>query len=234
MTLAELRVKFEEFTGRYDLTSTQIDFFINSGHRYLESLINSPRSLVEDEVNTVAGTSSLIASNYRAIKEVWIKDTTQSDNPWVKLGKISHSEYLAYYADTNQTNSMPKYWTFYTDDQKDATNPASTGVTLLPTPDAVYNMRIIALQSTVLDNVADHTWWTDRYPDVVLYASMYSLENFYRNTEGAKDWHSAIMSFVDGIDKDNVESEIGDIRPMDDSYELDRGRNRTINSIIGD
>ena len=91
MTLAELRVKFEEFTGRYDLTSTQIDFFINSGHRYLESLINSPRSLVEDEVNTVAGTSSLIASNYRAIKEVWIKDTTQSDNPWVKLGKISHS-----------------------------------------------------------------------------------------------------------------------------------------------
>ncbi len=54
---------------------------------------------------------------------------------------------------------------------------------------------------------ADINYWTENYPEILLYAAFYSMETFYRNTQGANDWNNAILKSVRGIDEDIVQEE---------------------------
>lgn len=58
------------------------------------------------------------------------------------------------------------------------------------------------------------SWWSEIYPDALVYAALYSLETFYRNTEGAKDWMNSIRMVIDGIDKDMVEQEVAGLNQI--------------------
>ena len=53
-------------------------------------------------------------------------------------------------------------------------------------------------------------------------ASLYTLETFYRNTEGANDWMNALKTFTKEVDFDNVEQELAEVNAMRDSYSLNR------------
>ena len=236
MDFADIRAKFIDISGRSDFADRAGDgseFFIKAGHRFLERLISSPRVICDDSVNTVASTDNIITDDYRAIKEVWIKDATLGDNPWVKLDNITYSEYLNIKSDSSD-EGLPKYWTQYTTDQQDQTNTEKLGVILHPTPDAVYSVKILAMCSEDFNDYSETgvTYWSEMYPELVVLASLYQLEIFYRNTEGAKDWLGAIQLTIKGIDFDNVEQELADVNTMRDSYALARGWENLNNIIV--
>ena len=226
MDWSEIRAQFILLSGRGDFVDTADDaseFFIKAGHKLLERMVGSPRQYIEDEVNTIASTPYLQWDDIRAVKEVWVKDSTMGDVPWIKLDKITYSEYLNAYNDSNDKN-IPKYWTVYMEDQQDQTNPQNLGITLFPTPDAVYSMRVIGIGSEDFNDYSETgvTYWSTYWPELVIYASLYTLETFYRNTEGAKDWMGALKTFTKEIDFDNVEQELAEVNSMRDSYTLNR------------
>ena len=226
MTFAQIRAQFITLSGRADFTDSAGDgceFFIKAGHKLLERMVSSPRAIIEDEVDTVASRRWVLSDSYRAIKEVWVKDSTQGDVPWVKLDRITYSDYLNAYNSDTDTN-IPKYWTLYTDDKQDQTYEDKSGIILFPTPDAVYNLRILGIQSENFNGYSESgkTWWSTQWPELVIYASLYTLETFYRNTEGANDWMNALKTFTKEVDFDNVEQELAEVNAMRDSYSLNR------------
>lgn len=58
----------------------------------------------------------------------------------------------------------------------------------------------------------DENFWTLRYPETLLKASLYELEVFYRNSEGAQDWFNAVKQ--DLLDIESMEL-LQDIQPKD-------------------
>lgn len=50
--------------------------------------------------------------------------------------------------------------------------------------------------------------WSQFYPDLLIKASCYVLETFYRNTEGANDWLSSILDELIDIEKMEVETDM--------------------------
>ncbi len=69
--------------------------------------------------------------------------------------------------------------------------------------------------SPLLSNDWDKSWWTERHPEVLLHASCYQLETFYRNTEGAKDWMVAIREGIRGIQIDYALEEVADMTELE-------------------
>lgn len=60
----------------------------------------------------------------------------------------------------------------------------------------------------------ENSYWSDVYPEVLIYSALWAIESFYRNREGMRDWESAIRVYLDGIDMDIVEQEIVGIDQM--------------------
>ena len=113
MTFAQIRAQFITLSGRADFTDSAGDgceFFIKAGHKLLERMVSSPRAIIEDEVDTVASRRWVLSDSYRAIKEVWVKDSTQGDVPWVKLDRITYSDYLNAYNSDTDTNMAGTVW----------------------------------------------------------------------------------------------------------------------------
>ncbi len=58
------------------------------------------------------------------------------------------------------------------------------------------------------------SFWSEVHPDILIKAALRSLEMFYRNTEGVKDWEAGIMSDITGMDKDAADEEAAGITEM--------------------
>jgi hypothetical protein len=70
-----------------------------------------------------------------------------------------------------------------------------------------------------LDENDDQNFWSVHYPDLLIQAANYSLESFYRNTEGAKDWKNVMTDTLQGIDYNLVEEDISGINQMEEGIE---------------
>lgn len=53
----------------------------------------------------------------------------------------------------------------------------------------------------------DKNFWSERYPDLLVFASAYKLETFYRNTQGANDWLASLNTGLKGIENGLVKQE---------------------------
>ena len=85
----------------------------------------------------------------------------------------------------------------------------------MPPPDGNYYVSILGTfySPTLSATLSGSTWtqtksfWSEVHPDILITAALYKLETFYRNTEGAKDWKSALMIDVADLDKDVADQE---------------------------
>jgi hypothetical protein len=102
------------------------------------------------------------------------------------------------------------------------THYANTGIVIMPPPDKTYYVSIYGLfySPTLSATLAAGVWtqttsfWLQVHEDILMQAAMYKLEVFYRNSEGAKDWKSALIGDVEGMDKDEALEESSDIMEM--------------------
>ncbi len=89
------------------------------------------------------------------------------------------------------------------------------GIVMGPPADTYYTITVFGIfRFDELSSDSDTNYWTDEWSFLLLYASLYMLESFYRNSTGMKDWMNAIMVIITGVESDKVEEEIHDINQM--------------------
>ena len=82
------------------------------------------------------------------------------------------------------------------------------GIIFMPPADGVYTMTIFGLFFSKMEDDVDISYHSELFPELLLAASAYSLEVFYRNTQGANDWLTAIQRGLTGMDHDLVREEM--------------------------
>ena len=74
---------------------------------------------------------------------------------------------------------------------------------IMPPSDEEVTLEIHGkFYSPQLDLPSDTSFWTEVKSNMLIAAAMYQLELFYRNTEGASDWLTAINREMIGLQKD--------------------------------
>jgi len=235
-TLVDVRKDFVQLSGRYDLVSSTssyanntsnigADFFVTRGQKFLESKLGIRPRLFEFSKALVVGTYSYAFqdfpdddSQYQALKAIKAVYLLTDDNDYKELLKISLQNWYNIF-DSDTANGTPDYWTVGANASGTGNDTGTSSLLLWEPPDKTYTIKVIGFvghESLTADT--DKNYWTIVHPDILVKASLYELEVFYRNSEGARDWLSSLMSDVNGIDHDNVEGEISGITRMRDSW----------------
>lgn len=225
MTLSKVRSEFVNQSGRLDLVNEDgsnngADFYINAGQKYLDRLIESGQgsSIIYRYVKPL---EYLITFNYcRVIEHISISNL--SSFYW--LNKLEMTELKDIYQKPFEivAPGRPQYFSLASvemnhegDDLYNGMSirmntisdwPEYNGVVIMPPADQEYHLEIWGkFYSKTLVNDDDENFWTAQFSYILVMAAQRSLEVFYRNSQGAKDWTAAIQSELFEIEKDFVE-----------------------------
>jgi len=247
MNYKDIRTKFATLSGRYDLITATYedngaDFFLNAGQKMLDRMQETGKSKAKSVTSISIGTYYKSWTNLRAVKEVWVGNSTELLS---KLAKYTLSELREFYGEQlcDVDQGVPQYWapavirpvpdnlastglsSYYDigDLMLDDDHYTYNGIVWAPPVDQTMYLSVYGLwySPTLSATLSGDKWtqtksfWTEEHPDILLYAALYKLETFYRNTEGAKDWLNALTLDLSGIDKDLVEEDIDDVNQME-------------------
>ena len=235
MSLLEIRNLFIERSGREDLhipatgADNGADFFIQSGQKTIERLLQIDKSWGRKFATMSAGDYYVILKGCRAIKRAWISNSSGRSD----LEKLTIDEFRELYSDAPDeiTPGSSKYYTpislrTYPDDTNviidylydnkltdtETEDYAYKGVLITPPPSENSLVEIFGLfYSPKLENDSDTNFWSELHPEILLLGALYQLEVSYRNTSGAADWMNALMLELEGMEKDWVEEEIANV-----------------------
>jgi hypothetical protein len=233
MNLIQIREKFRDISGRYDLVDDDAtgtaDFLINSGSRFLDRL-----SEVQKTYATYYKILDPLGWNVqipycRAVKEVWVAST---DIRW-ELKKKPLDELLRHLMNkkVDQLQTGPSHFYSPLLTQVVGTVPETindyidtivsqgqqyNAVLILPPPDIQLLVSIVGFfYSADLVEDTDSNFWTVVNPNILLKAAFRELEVFNQNAERVAAWEKAITLELDGVNKDLVEEMIVDIDQME-------------------
>jgi hypothetical protein len=232
---------FIELSGRTDLApGTDVvpncDFFINAGQRFLDRLLFSGRSEASYFVNLSASQMFVPVPGCRAVKDVWVYDSSSR----TRLQEITSGDLLtnftepkasmekgkpAYYAIVNlkawpaafTIGDLTQQWVADLIINGDLQAGYLTAIAIVPPVDSgsAYTLEVDGVfKSDNLTSPAAVSFWTELYPEILLKACFYELEVFNRNSEGMKDWKSAIDVDMFGLVCDYIEEEIRNIEKI--------------------
>jgi hypothetical protein len=241
MTLVEIRQKFIEISGRYDLVVDAVawvdngaDFFINAGQRLLDRAITSPKTRGRVFRLTDAGDYGVTFQTCRSIKEVWCADT---DSRW-ELEKLDMRDFRNEYWNEPIGNIQQGKPTVYTpaqlrkipdtidlDDLEAIIGYADVmigddasyrGVLFLPPTDGQYQIEVMGnFYSLELTDDTHFSYWSEVHPMALVQSAMAMLEMSYRNTQGYNDAMNAITTLIVPIDFDTVDEDISSVSRME-------------------
>ena len=183
MDYRDLRKKFVELSGRYDLikaneTDNGADFFINEGQKWLDRKFSDGKAKARYPSATVEGTIKVSVAGLRAAKEVWV---TNSEG-MTELARESLNSLRNAYQDTlsDVTNGRPSYYapavfrpypdtltsaaaaalSDVEDLLLDGTHYTYNGIVILPPADGVYTLTIQGLfySPTLSSVLTDGSW----------------------------------------------------------------------------
>ncbi len=240
MNLLQVRTKFRELSGRFDLVNADYsdngaDFFINEGRKVLDRLDETQKSWASAFRFIEIGGFAVHFQHCRAIKEVWMSTTTAR---W-QLEKMRLQEMIAEYL-----TGMPS--------SRDVGSPLyySPNITRISPQDAIpsdiegfigfidvsagnahgYNTILVNVPveekvmveikglfySMELVNDTDENFWSSQHPLLLYFAAMYCIEITNRNTQGANDWMGQILVFMKQLGMDLVEEVIAEVTQIRD------------------
>lgn len=114
MNLKDIREKFRDISGRYDLVNDDLsdngaNFFINEGSRWLDRTVETTKSWASFMHILTAGEWYLRFPQARAIKEVWV---ATDEGRWQLEKKRLQDLIAGYYAEipANIVNGTPLYF----------------------------------------------------------------------------------------------------------------------------
>jgi hypothetical protein len=217
-----------------DLTDNGADFFINAGQRFLDNLCDIGKMEAKSVQSIAAGTIIVKCLDLRSVKEVRAGNSTDGlfslDKTTVTALKNYYEKQLssvdrgdpAFYAPCHYRPApdaqLATGWSGYYDIDDlllDSSHFLYNGIIISPPPNKTWYISVSGLfysptlSATLVATTGVWTQsksvWAEFSPDVLITAALYKLEVFYRNTEGMKDFLSALKLDVTGID--NVEAE---------------------------
>lgn len=234
MNLLEIRKKFIELSGRFDLVvditdyvDNGADFYIREGSKLLDQLNDSGAEEGTVFYNVKVGDYYLFIPELRVVEEVWAYNSekrfqleeTNRVGLWEYFpNKLLSSDYTLptkYYpgsfkvGNTESNDRVPDFM-IRLSDEGDVPN----GIIFQPTDTALTIEVIGKFFSSKLERDCDTNFWSIHYPLLLTWASLYNLEVSYRNSEGAKDWMSAIELRLFYISKDKVDQDSINVKQM--------------------
>lgn len=235
MDLLEIRKKFIELSGRYDLVADTTtfadngaDFFINAGQMFLDRMLDTDGAVGRAIKVLKTGKFVLDLFYCRAVLEVVISETDGSSP--VKATKnidlltkdyttLTPTRPCQYYPVTKRVSPevYPANVTSILRGASAVEECELRGVLFDVPADKDYSIDVYGLfySNPLLEDQAT-SYWSLRHADILLTASLYKLETFYRNKQGAADWYQSLLLDVQGIDMDAVAEEIAQISQIGD------------------
>ena len=220
-----------------DLTDNGADFYINAGQAHLDRMQSTGQMKAKYIKKVAAGTIKVYVAGLRSVHKVWAGNSTDGltellkvDLDWLReeyeeqLGDVDQGTPYYYapavlrpYPDSSTSTDLLGYYDI-DDLQLHSTVPdhyTYSGIVIMPPPDVEYYISVYGTfySPTLSATLVGATWtqtksmWTEVHPQILLKAALYELETFYRNSEGAKDWMSALQVEVTDIDKDFADLE---------------------------
>jgi hypothetical protein len=239
MNLLQVRTKFREISGRFDLVNEDYsdngaDFYINEGRKFLDRLNTHQKSFASCFRFVEINAFSASFPHCRAIKEVWCMSTTAR---W-QLEKKDMNELISDYLSgdpAGRSSGEPDYYTPVLTRYipADATptdiesylqwvdiptgNSEEYNTILLSSPvDKKVSLEIKGLfYSMELVNDTDTNYWSTIHPLLLITAAMRQIEIVNRNRQGVNDWTETIATDMNQIGMDLVEEEIAEVNQME-------------------
>lgn len=237
MNLLQIRTKFIELSGRYDLvvdTTDYVDnganFYITAGQEFLDRRSNvwKKKSWIFESI--AAGVWYVKFQRCRVMESVFVNSATGRS-------KLVKKDLLWLYEEfsepiTDASNSTPLYFApaiLRTEDSTDkdvlgsffnyivASDDPYRGMVILPPPDEAVVVSILGqFYSAELSDDTDENFWSIMHSSLLILASLYQLEVLgHRNTQGSKDYLEAIDIALIDIDKDIAGEESNDVDQLD-------------------
>lgn len=238
MDYLDVRKKFAEISGRYDLITATYedngaDFFLNAGQKYLDRLLDTGKAIARYPVIMSAGEYIAKTIGIRSIKEVWIANSagkSQLEPATIQQLMEEYSEGFAYV-----DNGTPGYFApailrpfpdtlasisgmYGVDDLVlNATGHYTyNGVIVMPPCDEAYTLEIVGLfySPTLTATLNGGVWtqtksyWTEVHPEILIEAAIYKLHALYLNDSGAAAYKGQVVEDITGIDHDAVEEDL--------------------------
>ncbi len=240
MDLLEIRKQFLALSGRIDLVDedtfadTGAGFFINAGQRWLDVHFIGKNAKGRYFKQWPAGTYTIHIPACRAIQEVWAYDDESrwklelKDLDWLRENFTDDWRALTrgtpqYYCPTvlRQFPANPEQAIGEADYAANQANVLASssfdhdGIVILSPLEIALSIEVWGLfHSNMLNQDTDLSWWSVRYPEVLIYAALRQLEIGHRNTQGVNDWTSAIVDMLGSLDQDQVTEDTIDANVM--------------------
>lgn len=231
MNLGQIRAMFIQLSGRADLVVNPASslFFIQSGIKYLESVTNVLMNNGLHVVELTSGAYTFDVPNIRKIHSVKVIDP-DTEKVVGTVNPLGYFELLDKFEGSFSKTGIPTYYAATPQNTSTITPLGGTTETfsgidvfaiqehylIYPAASRALRLHISGLfsQSQKLTSDTQENWWTANHSDLVLYASLYVLESFYRNTEGMKDWLNAMQPLLNSLEADVVQREADDADEM--------------------
>lgn len=231
--LLEIRQRFIEQTGRYDLvsdlapnyTDNGANYFIEEGRKFLDIL--APGFGLEEltlELTFSASEYIKNISNSRSILRVRLSDADEGENylnkytlsalrrKWgidAQLANVDEGVPIDYAIGNLRDGSTI-----------DTTTEAVRALFVMPPADDTYTVYVEGIFfSAILTNDTDVNYWSIAWPSLLIEAARYKLEESIRNSAGMQDHLNTLNLHLGKIDDDVVYQENVDINHLADSWE---------------
>jgi hypothetical protein len=232
MNFKEVRLKFRELSGRFDLCTeagvdSGADFFINYGQRHLDRLADIHKSRAVIYTGVAIGSWNVQLSNCRSIKEVWCSTTTEK---W-RLEKANFRDLIQSYFSQRialSDQGSPLYYCPVTsrtstggEDLSGYTDIVTSSDTLSTLIFAPANDEIVVIEvhgnfyHADLSDDEDENFWTTNYPDILLMSALRKMEAFNRNTQGVNDFDHVIASELMTLNYDLIDEQAAEADQME-------------------
>lgn len=239
MNFLQMRLKFRELSGRFDLVSdTGVDtgagFFLNEGRKFLDRLDETQKSWGTCFRFLDIGKYSVQFPYCRAIKEIWAATTAKR---WQLEKKNVQDLINGYMLDipSGRSTGNPLYYSpcitrAIPENQPISSFESFLGWVDIPSGNAhEYNAILVSVPasekltisinglfySAELINNTDENFWSVAHPMLLYMAAMRQIEVVNRNTQGVKDWENSIGNDVKTLGFDLVEENIAEVSEME-------------------
>ena len=239
MNLIEIRTKFRDLSGRYDLVSDDLsdngaDFYITEASKWLDRAVETNKSWGTYLISIAAGTWYIKVPLSRAIKEAWI---TTDEGKW-QLEKKKLQDLIAeYYVDlpAEWVNGTPEYYSptitrYIPEDMTPAALAVfASSVGVISQPQMEFNALIMStpvdraavvevhglFYSYVLTADTDENYWSVHHPLLLIQVAIRMTYMLSGNKPLSDIYGQSITDDLSRIDKELVDQIIAEVDEMD-------------------
>lgn len=237
MDLLQMRMKFRDLSGRYDLVNDDysdngVDFFINEGRKFLDRLDETQKSWAIKLCPLVTNASYVTFPHCRAIKEVWAASPTEGrwqlikkdlqdlmDGYLMTLPAEMESGTPLYYSPCI-TRSIPKNATVASFESlmgyvEVASSNYNAILTNVPSSADITLIINGLFYSDELIEDDDVNYWSEVHPMLLYMSTMRQIEIVNRSTQGVNDWTNSILGEMKQLGMDLVDELIAEVDQME-------------------